>query len=236
MELFFTYSDNISDYEATFNESEARHILKTMRKKLNDILHFTDGMGRLYQGEITRIKPNLTVKHTLLKHENGPLITLTIGVGFIRHPRMDFVIEKGTELGVNKFILFSSEYSQYFTQNIVHWQRIAQQAIKQSLRYHLPQIITMANFQDFLKWVKNIKHKYLAELRASQKITELVKTINLSNGDDIIIVIGPEGGFSEKELKAAQRHGFQSVSFGDYRLRTETAVLSAASFINLFRN
>jgi 16S rRNA (uracil1498-N3)-methyltransferase len=236
MELFFTYSDNISDYEAKFDNYETRHILKTKRKKLNDTLHFTDGMGRLYQGQITRIKPNLTVKHTLLNYENGPMITSTIGVGFIRHPRMDFVIEKGTELGVNTFVLFSSEYSQYFTQNIGRWQRIAQQAIKQSQRYHLPQIITLANFPDFLKRVKNIKHKYLAALRASQKITELVKSIYLSNGDDIIIAIGPEGGFSEAELKAAQRHGFQSVSFGDYRLRTETAVLSAASFINLFRN
>ena len=236
MEIYFTNLEYISESEAKFDDFETRHILKTMRKKIGDVIHFTDGRGRLFKGIITAIKPDLIVEHTLIKYDNGPIIRLTVAVGFIRHSRMDFIVEKGSELGINTFIFYSSKHSQYFTHNIDRWQRIARQAIKQSLRYHLPKIVTTDYYDDFLKMAESIKHKYLADQSATQKIHEVVKTMGPHVGDDIIIAIGPEGGLTQNEILAAQRSGFQTVSFGDFRLRTETAVLSAASYINLFRN
>jgi 16S rRNA (uracil1498-N3)-methyltransferase len=146
------------------------------------------------------------------------------------------IIEKGTELGVNTFYLFSSKNSQYFTTNIGHWEKIARQAIKQSLRFHLPEIYPLAEFISFLESVENYQYKYLADQNASINMMKLIKDLNLNNGDKVIFAIGPEGGFTEKEIQIAQDNGFIPVSMGDYRLRTETAVLSVAAYLNLFRN
>lgn len=236
MELYFTYSDNITENEAEFDKFESQHLIKTMRKKAGDTFYFTDGKGKLFKGKITVIKPRLKVQHTLIRFNYKPKISLTIGVGFIRHSRLDMIIEKGTELGVNTFYLFSSKNSQYFTTNIGHWEKIARQAIKQSLRFHLPEIHPLAEFVSFLESVENYQYKYLADQNASINMMTLIKDLNLNSGDKVIFAIGPEGGFTEKEIQIAQDNGFIPVSMGDYRLRTETAVLSVAAYLNLFRN
>ena len=236
MELYFTNSENITENEAIFDAFESRHVYKTMRKKIGDALYFTDGKGRLFQGKITEIRPNIKVQHKLVSHNNEPKVSLTVGVGFIRHARMDFIIEKGTELGVKKFYLVSSKNSQYYTSNTQRWEKISRQAIKQSLRFHLPEIIPLADFNSFIKRVQNITYKFLADQKAALTINEMTKRIDLEINDDIIFAIGPEGGFSQRELQVAKENEFIPVSLGNHRLRTETALLSVASYFNLFRN
>jgi len=236
MELYFTNSENIKDNEAIFDAFESRHLCKTMRKRIGDTLFFTDGRGRLFQGKITEIKPNIKVHHKLVNHNNESNISLTVGVGFIRHARMDFIIEKGTELGVKKFYLVSSRNSQYYTSNMQRWEKISRQAIKQSLRFHLPDIIPLPDFDKFIKHIDSITHKFLADQDASSTLAELKNSMNLNQGDEVVFSIGPEGGFSQAELQLAKDNGFIPVSLGSHRLRTETALLSVASYFNLFRN
>jgi 16S rRNA (uracil1498-N3)-methyltransferase len=160
--------------------------------------------------------------------------SLSVGFGFIKSNRMDFIFEKGTELGINKFYLFASKNTNYYTDNIKRWEKITRQAIKQSLRYHLPQIVCIKDFQDFIRSTGNYTVKFITFENARKHISLLNPEI--VQNKDILFVIGPEGGFTRDEINFALDQDCQPVSFGNYRLRTETAVLSAAASINLFRN
>jgi 16S rRNA (uracil1498-N3)-methyltransferase len=237
MELYFTNSENIAETEAEFDSFESRHILKTMRKKEGDSIHFTDGRGCLYLGRIVATKPLLKVQHELVKQLHWPPPTLTIlGIGFIRPSRMDFLIEKTTELGVNRFYIFSSHFTTYFTKNSVRWEKIARQAIKQSNRLYMPDINISADYKKFINDISSIQYKFIAEQAASKKVTDILKKNLVNVEDNIVFIIGPEGGFDTNELNLAQKQGFVPLSFGEHRLRTETAAISAAFYINLLKN
>jgi len=234
MELFFTNPENISEDRAVFDEFESRHILKTLRKSTGDLIEFTDGAGGHYLGEIRQERPLLTVKPELIKQYVRPEIRMIAGVGFIKQARLDFMIEKGTELGIDRFIFFDSKFANYFTDNIHRWQKISRQAIKQSLRFHLPEFGAYRSFNDFLDAVEGIKYKLLAEKSAASGWNEIIRELAPVD-DDIVFVTGPEGGLETREIDAALARGFSGVTFGNFRLRTETAVLSAATLVNLLR-
>jgi len=237
MELFFTNAINTIQSEAEFDSFESQHILKTMRKNEGDSIHFTDGKGKLYQGRITRTKPLLRVHYKIVNQLQWPPPSLSmLGIGFIRPSRMDYLIEKGTELGINKFHLYASRYTNYFTENTRRWDKITRQAIKQSNRLYLPEISISSDFSDFLEVISGVKHKLLADQTASKSLRDVLDSFRKISVEDIIFIIGPEGGFDKEEIKLAMDHEFLPVSFGGNRLRTETAAISAASYINLIRN
>ena len=235
MELFFTNAIDKGRSEAEFDSFESQHILKTLRKREGDSVHFTDGRGSLFQGQITTTKPVLKVQFKLVNQLPWPPPSLSIlGLGFIRPSRLDYLIEKATELGINKFHLFSSRYTNYFTENTSRWDKITRQAIKQSQRLYQPEIRISANFDDFLKSESEITHKFLADQQSSDPMIDILNSLRNTN-EDIIFIIGPEGGFEDQELNMAKDHHYMPVKFGDKRLRTETAAISAASYINLIR-
>jgi 16S rRNA (uracil1498-N3)-methyltransferase len=236
MDLFYHNIISGSNAIAEFDDFERQHIVNTYRKKLGDIILFTDGAGCLFKGNIIKIKPKLIVEYTLIEKHTTPKIVYSLGIGFIRPARLDFIIEKGTELGILKFYLFSSKYSNYFTENIARWQKIARQAIKQSLRYFLPEIIIFKNFSLYLEKIAKIKYKFFTEQDASSFIFNIIQSIKPENGDELLFTVGPEGGFTENELQLAKKSKFYFVSLGKNRLRTETAAIAAASYMNLLNN
>ena len=237
MELYFTDPTNISETEAVFDSFESQHVLRTMRKKEGDSIEFTDGRGTHYIGEITASRPHLRVSYRVIRRLPWPPPGRSIlGIGFIRHSRMDFMIEKATELGINHFYLFASRYTNYFTKNSSRWEKITRQAIKQSNRLYLPEITIMPDYKTFLKSVETIRYKFLADQSAELPLHNLVCQSSITAADDILFSIGPEGGFDESEISLALSQGFSLLSFGDSRLRTETAAISAASYINLLRH
>ena len=237
MELFFTKEINADLSEAEFDSFESQHILKTMRKSNADSIHFTDGEGRLFQGRIFVTKPILKVQYKLIDQIPWPPpYQSALGIGFIRHSRLDYMIEKATELGINKFYFFNSRFTNYFTENTTRWEKITRQAIKQSNRLYLPEINISNDFSKFLNAVSDIKHKFLANQSASKSLMEVLESLKKEPFEDIIFIIGPEGGLDEEEIKLAENNNFLPVSLGKSRLRTETAAISTASYINLIRN
>jgi 16S rRNA (uracil1498-N3)-methyltransferase len=234
--LYFTEAANISQLLAEFDHFETQHIVKSMRRNIGERINFTDGRGTLYEGQISALRPKLHVICSVLKQlEWPPPWQSILGIGFIRPSRMDFLIEKATELGITRFLLFASRYTNYFTPNSERWEKITRQAIKQSNRLYLPEISIIKDFPELIDTVSGIKYKYIADQQAAQQVADIINK-QAKCDDDIIIVIGPEGGLDFQEINLAKDKGFLPLTFGEHRLRTETAAISAASYISLLRN
>jgi 16S rRNA (uracil1498-N3)-methyltransferase len=233
MELFYTDQEHIGSTEAEFDRFESRHILNTLRKKSGDEIQFTDGCGRLYSGIIYQTLPVLKVHHTLLQESGPAAVSVQLAIGFIRPARMDFIIEKGTELGVQKFYLLATHYSNYFTPNIRRWQKIARQAIKQSLRLFLPTIVAVKSLKDLMPMLPQPSSKIVFVQNAVMSLSEILYRSSSFLSKNVVYLIGPEGGLNPAELESVRQCDFKAVSLGNYRLRTETAALLAAA-ISLF--
>ena len=237
MELYFTEPENIDLTHAEFDSFEAQHIVKTMRRKEGDQIHFTDGRGCLYAGRIDATHPVLRVRYQLKKKDIWPPpVQSVLGVASIRPARMDILIEKATELGISRFVLFTSRYSNHPIRNSTRWEKIIRQAIKQSNRLYLPEIQVVSNMKGFFSAVADITLKYAAQQDATQRFSDLLSQDTNKKNENIVILIGPEGGFDTDEQNQAIASGFVPFNLGAYRLRTETAAISAASFMHSLRN
>ncbi len=229
MELFYAEPDSIRDDLAILDDFERRHIVQTLRKKEGETIHFTDGRGHHYIGTILQLKPQLTVQieqKTFLPQPKNPL---TLACGFIKQTRLDFILEKGTELGVNHFIFFKSRYANYFSANQQRLNKIIRQALKQSLHFYFPTLTFFRTFEAFLKATQPFGIRLAAIDRTFPLLKEVLQATPIS--ENMIMVIGPEGGFSSEEIQKLLQHGFTGFSLGNQRLRTETAALSAVSFV-----
>jgi 16S rRNA (uracil1498-N3)-methyltransferase len=229
MELFYTHPNHIDNTSAEFDRFETQHILKTLRKKKGDLIRFTDGRGRLYEGVIEKVRPVLQVHHSLLRETAAPAVSVTLAVGFIRHTRMDFIIEKGTELGVQKFYLLATLHGNYLTTNTLRWQKIARQAIKQSLRLFLPTIEVIHSLTDLIPLLPPSAFKIVLDQSAEAPLSAILYRSGWFASTNIVFLIGAEGGLSSTELEFLRRQDFHFLSLGKYRLRSETAALVAAT-------
>jgi 16S rRNA (uracil1498-N3)-methyltransferase len=235
MELFYTSPENVGADEIVLDEFERRHMLQTLRKSSGDTIFITDGQGTLYRTRLTAEKPQVRLFIESQEKKTAAGLPLALAVGFIRPNRLDFILEKGTELGVSHFYLIRSAFSNYGTQNINRFQKILRQAIKQSVRYHLPQISAFASLQEFI----DSKRAYDVPLAAvDSSYPSLFKTLSrLPNDADkqsFCLTVGPEGGFKQDELGLLKEANFQFVSLGAHRLRTETAAISGISLIQQY--
>lgn len=235
MELFFNNNCDKNINEIVFDSFESSHICKSKRKKIGDSINFTDGCGNLYQGQIKQIKPEVVSECKFVEQANFPDREIIMAVGFIRPNRLDFLIEKATEIGINKFILFSSQNSNYYTENIGRWQKITRQAIKQSLRYFLPEIETEKNFKSLIEKQNSADIKIIAEQKSTTNLSGIQTRVNQDHTKRIIFIVGPEGGLNEEEIHLAANAGFETINIGEHRLRTETAALVLSSFFCLNR-
>jgi len=235
MELFYAQPQNISSDEIILDQFEKKHLLKTLRKKRGDRIDLTDGQGNHYIAEIDTIKPELLLKIITVQTVNLKNRSITLGAGFIRQSRLEFIIEKGTELGITEFILFKSQYCNHFSKNSGRFEKILRQAMKQSLQFYLPKITITNSFNEFIDYTQKYKQKIAGFTEKDQSISDYLH--NCENIDDsVLFIVGPEGGFSEDEGNLLKKNNFKFVSLGKTRLRTETAAISGTAVIQLYRN
>lgn len=184
-------------------------------------------MGSHFQGKIEQIKPQVRVIILAKQTYKPDDKKVALGIGFIRPNRLEFVLEKCTELGVNNFYLYRSEHSNYFSANMGRYMKILRQAIKQSVRFYLPELMVFKEFDDFLNSTEKTALKVAAIDSRQTKIDLLEK------GNDLLYCVGPEGGFSENEIKQMRDKNFNFVSLGEYRLRAETAAMAGIAKLKL---
>ena len=228
MQLF--YLENPKN-EIILSAEESKHATKVLRKKEGDILDFTDGKGHLYKAEITvadKRKCRLQVLSSKQK-EKQHNYHLHIAISPTKNmDRFEWFLEKSTEIGIDEITPIICSRSERKVIKTERCTRILLSAMKQSLKFQLPKLNEAISFKDFIKQDFN-GDKYIAHCTDGKK--KKLKTINET--EKYLILIGPEGDFSKKEIDLALQNQFKAVSLSASRLRTETAGIIAAHTINL---
>ena len=220
MQLF--YSKEISS-SLLLNKEESNHCIKVLRKKENDIIFVTDGTGFLYTCQIIKIEKSLVKVQIIKKIKKNKTPSIELAISFPKQRnRIDWIIEKATEIGVDKITPLICENSERIKINIDRMQKIAISSMKQSLRTYLPKISEIQQFSKFIQTAKYDK-KYIAHCKKDSN----KKKIKHEKFQNSCILIGPEGDFSKKEIKKANDLNFKSVTLSQNRLRTETAAIVA---------
>lgn len=224
----------IKNKDMLLEESDIRHIKKVMRMNINDKIEVVYN-NKLHICEITSLEPfNIKVIEEL-DEDKKTKVELTVAVALVKEQKMDLILQKLTELGVSRIIPVSMERSivkldkERFNKKKVRWESICKEASEQSKRTNIPIIEDIKSIKDLTKEDADLK------LVASTKEKEKLLNYYLQSIEDcakIIMVIGPEGGISDKEEDILVSNGYNRVSFGNLIFRVETATIYVASIIN----
>ena len=219
---------------------EALHALRVLRLKSGDEMFLMDGEGTFYRAVVTLA----ATKHCMYEIQEAlpqqpawrGRIHLAIAPTKMMD-RMEWMAEKATEVGFNELTFLHSKFSERKVVRTVRLDKIVVSAMKQSRKPWKPVVNGICGFKDFIHTPrpgrKFICHCY-PEIERKDFFTEVCNAVG-EEGEDITVLVGPEGDFSIDEVQMALEHGYESVTLGTSRLRTETAGLEAVMMANLAR-
>ncbi|MFE3872398.1 16S rRNA (uracil(1498)-N(3))-methyltransferase [Flavobacterium sp. ZS1P70] len=225
MQLFYNININETTENFSFDKEESKHIIKVLRKKDTDILYVTNGLGLLFKTEITLASDSkCTVKIISFEKSATPKFHLHLVVAPTKmNDRFEWFLEKATEIGIHEITPIICDRSERKVINTERFDKILLTAMKQSNVLFLPKLNNAISFKDFLKQ-KQQGLNFIAHCEETDKKT-LKKA--LKPNENVTILIGPEGDFTEKEIELALDSNYIPVSLGNTRLRTETAAIVA---------
>ena len=230
MQLF--YVPDISGNEVFLNEAESKHAIKVLRLSNGNTIQLVDGKGGFYKAEISDANPKkcrLTITETQTDLGKKDF-RLHIAIAPTKNiDRFEWFLEKATEIGIDEITILLTEHSERETVKTERLKKILISAMKQSVKFYLPVLNETTRFYDLISNT-TCKHKFIAHCNEGKK-NHLKNTVK--KGEDVLVLIGPEGDFSTGEIKFAKEHGFQEISLGNSRLRTETAGVVACNIVNL---
>lgn len=227
------YTEKIENGFAHLNEEESQHLLKVLRRRAGDRLQITDGQGFIYEAEIAEAGKKSAVAKILEKKQQPDQRPLRLHLAIAptkNVDRFEWLVEKAIEIGVDEITPIICHFSERKTLRLDRLQKIAVSAMKQSLRAQLPKINDLTSFEKLVRAAAE-PQKFIAWCSGEVAPPHLKNLLRA--GEPALILIGPEGDFAEAEVLLAQKIGFQEVSLGAARLRTETAGLFAVSIANL---
>lgn len=225
MQLFYNPTLNSTNTSFVFDKEESKHIVKVLRKKENDILFVTNGLGFLFETKIKIASDNkCTVEIVSFEQQEQPQFNLHLAVAPTKmNERYEWFLEKATEIGIQEITPIICEHSERKVIKTERFLKIIESAMKQSLHYYLPKLNEPISFKEFVKKEQN-GQKFIAHCEETDK--KSLKN-ELKSNTDCTILIGPEGDFSVKEIQLALDNQYIPVSLGNTRLRTETAAIVA---------
>lgn len=232
MQLFYT--TNIQNGLAILDEDEVRHTVQVLRRKVGDAMQLTDGKGNLYEGEIVELGKKMGtvgIKKTIEAY-NKRQVHLHIAIAPTKNiDRFEWFLEKATEIGIDEITPLICKRSERTVVKHERLNGILISAMKQSLKTYLPKLNEAIDFQRFMKNdFSQVTNKMIAYCN-DDTIRPL--SIEYQKQENSVILIGPEGDFTEGEVGMAFEQYFVGVSLGKSRLRTETAGLVACHTVNL---
>jgi 16S rRNA (uracil1498-N3)-methyltransferase len=215
-------------------EAESQHCVRVLRRQKGDAIQVTDGKGHFIHAVIVDPHPKHCRIEIIETTSQTPLWTgnIEIAVAPTKNiDRIEWFAEKATETGINKITFLHTRFSERKEVKIERIRNILVSAMKQSEKATLPELQPVTAFESFIQQPfpgqKFIAHCYEGNKPLLSK--------SLEREGNVLVLIGPEGDFSEEEVVRATAHGFRSISLGDSRLRTETAALTACQTVHITR-
>lgn len=231
------YSPDI-ELTGTLPEDESTHCCRVLRMREGAEIETVDGEGHVYRCIITDAHPKHTGVEIIERKDQSQNWqgSLTLAVAPTKNSdRMEWLVEKAVEMGVNEIVLLRCEHSERRKMNTDRLVRIAVSAMKQSLKARLPIVTGLVNYKDFIN-----EHTGNSEFRCFGYCSPEVERRDFGQScpkcSDVVVMIGPEGDFSASEVSGAIDAGFHPVTFGTSRLRTETAALYATAAFHVINN
>ncbi len=230
------FLEDLTAAEIKISGEEARHLAYSLRAKRGDKIIAADGLGNCAVIELTDFD-----KETIKARRVGEIKKISVGEKKIvladclpKQNRFETIIEKATELGVEKIIpLISERTISRPKDKLERWRKIAKEAAEQCGRDTIPEVGEIRKLDDWLKEIFPLKEDWLFlfcwELEKETTVREVLSANEKSN---IIVLIGPEGGFSEREVFEIKNAGGKSASLGKRILKTDTAAISVLAMIN----
>jgi 16S rRNA (uracil1498-N3)-methyltransferase len=217
--------------------SEVRHIRRVLRLKVGDRLRLFDGSAKEYEGIIVEEGPSsvvIKVEDVLSPPKESPL-EITLAQSLLKGEKMEYLIQKATELGIKKIIPFFSSRSVPLLdkskklRRYHRWEKIAIEACKQCGRVAVPKVEPLQNYSDMLRMASSEALRLILWEKEGRGLKEVLQG---SKGmTKIFFMVGPEGGMSDAEVGEAEKGGFIPITLGKRILRSETAGLCLLSIL-----
>lgn len=228
------YSPTI-EQDRMLPETESHHCVKVLRKQPGDAITVTDGQGVFYDCSLVDAHPKkcMVQIHGILKQPKSWPIRLHVAFAPTKQmERNEWFVEKATEIGVDKFVPMRCGFSERKDLKQERLNKIMVSAMKQSKQAVLPQLTPISSFEEVILTPFDGR-KFIAHCYETDK-QPLAQTYR--KGENVLVLIGPEGDFTPEEVNQATQNGFESVNLGTNRLRTETACLVALHTIHVINH
>jgi 16S rRNA (uracil1498-N3)-methyltransferase len=231
--LFVFYSTDIDTDKGSLQEEDLHHCVHVLRYKEGDLITVTNGNGLIVSAKISKITKSILYFEVLsfISELPDPIQNAIALSPPKSSDRLEWFVEKATEIGIKQIILFESSRTERSRINVARLQKIAISAMKQSKQSYLPTIVHYEKIATLFQQCTDFQTKLIAFCEMRQSYIQ--KHIAAGNH---IVMIGPEGDFTNEEVDMAKSHGFSPVSLGKTILRTETAGLFAATLLENYKN
>lgn len=239
MPKFFVTRDKISNNEIIIDSEDAKHIKKVLRIGVGDTITVCDGVGIDYTAKISGIDDNCVICEVLdsQKCDTEPGIKVTLFQGLPKASKMDYIIQKNTELGICNITPVSMsrcvvklENKKAEEKKTERWQKIAVEAAKQSGRGIIPMVNSPLTFDEVIESLEEYDLVFAPyECEEETRLRDVVEAH--PHAKNIAFIIGPEGGFDPVEIEKLKKAGIKTVTLGKRILRTETAAEAVISML-----
>lgn len=235
MRRFFIEQEKVAGQTSVITGPDARHIKNVLRLKPGDTIGLFDGTGIEYEARITSVSSGsieVSVIRSFPSTIESP-VQITVAQAFLKDRKMDSLIRQITELGITKWIPFFAERSvpkpdkNRLLARTKRWEKISKEALKQCKRGRFTEICETVSFEQLINLGKVYDLKIAFWENESKTIDSKLLPLPNKHINNILIMLGPEGGFTELEVKSAKACGFVTASLGPRILRAETATIAA---------
>lgn len=242
MQRYFVPASQWGEGAVLISGQDARHLASVLRAKPGDRIIAADGRGQAWIAVLDRVAPDevTALLAEPLAETNEPSVRITVAQGLPKGDKMETVIQKGTEIGAVRFIPFVSARTvvqldgRKEAKRIERWTRIAKEAAEQAHRGVVPEVTPVLSWRELLDQVGSYGAAFLCyEKEGTLDFRRQLEQWKARSGGnpDLLLIVGPEGGFAEEEVRAAEEAGCRTISLGKRILRTETAALVGTSCI-----
>ncbi len=239
MRYFFIKQSDLADSKAVVKGSDAHHIKNVLRLKPGDKIGLFDGTGLNYETRIATLLPKSVevsvIRSFPSKAESS--VQITVAQALLKDRKMDLLVRQLTELGITRWIPFIAKRSvprpdkkRLFTRT-ERWNKITKEAVKQCKRCCSSEIGATVSFEEVLNLGKDSDLKIVFWEEETKPVNKDLPVSNLKPPEKIFILLGPEGGFTLKEVEKAKTSGFITASLGPRILRAETATIAACTLL-----